>query len=121
MIAAPDLPLWAAIAVGALALAGAIFALTGVIGLLTLRRFYERGHAPTLGISLGATFMSAACVLCFSVLHGRLVAHALLIPVFLLLTAPAALMLLAEGALTQDWKEGVHPEAADLEQAPPPD
>ena len=51
MIQAPDLPLWAALIVGLLVLAGAGITLVGSIGLLRLNSFFDRVHAPTRGRS----------------------------------------------------------------------
>src|SRR5690554_7796893 len=48
-----ELPLWAAIVTAALVLLGASLALIGTVGLLRLKTFYERVHAPTLGTTLG--------------------------------------------------------------------
>ena len=47
-----ELPLWAAWLVVALAVVGAAFSLTGALGLIRLRTFYERVHAPTLGATI---------------------------------------------------------------------
>jgi multicomponent K+:H+ antiporter subunit G len=93
------LPPWAAVLVGLLALLGAGFAFVGSLGLLRLRDFYKRVHAPTLGSTLGTFFMVAASVAFFSVQQGRPVLHEILIGVFLTLTTPITLMLLVRAAL----------------------
>jgi len=93
------LPPWVAVLVGTLVLLGAGFAFTGSLGLLRLRDFYKRVHAPTLGSTLGTFFMVAASVVCFSVLQGRPALHVILIGVFLTLTTPITLMLLVRAAL----------------------
>ena len=100
------LPPWAAMAVGILALSGALLAFVGSLGLLRLRNFYQRVHAPTLGTTMGTFLMVAASITCFSVLHGRPVLHEILIGVFLTVTTPITLMLLVRAALYRDREEG---------------
>ena len=46
-------PVWMAMLIALLVVLGATLALIGSIGLLRLRSFYERVHAPTLGTTLG--------------------------------------------------------------------
>lgn len=109
------LPPWAALLVAALVLLGALFAFVGSLGLLRLKNFYQRVHAPTLGTTLGTFFMLAASITCFSVLHGRPIFNEILIGVFLTLTTPITLMLLVRAALYRDREEG----SAEVPQAPP--
>ena len=100
------LPPWAAMAVGLLALSGALLAFVGSLGLLRLRNFYQRVHAPTLGTTMGTFLMVAASITCFSVLHGRPVLHEIQIGVFHTVTTPITLMLLVRAALYRDREEG---------------
>jgi len=100
------LPPWAAVVVAILALAGALLAFIGSLGLLRLRNFYQRVHAPTLGTTMGTFLMVAASVTCFSVLNGRPVLHEVLIGAFLTATTPITLMLLVRAALYRDREEG---------------
>lgn len=106
MIQAPDLPLWAAIAVGILILLGAVITLVGTIGLLRLRTFYERVHPPTLGSTLGTGCILVASMIAFSVSQSRPVLHEVLIAIFVTVTTPVTLMLLARAALYRDRSEG---------------
>ena len=106
MIAGPDLPVWAAILVALLTLAGAALTLVGSIGLLRFGTFYDRLHPPTLGSSGGTMLIVAASVLCFSVLQTRLSVHEILIGLFVTLTTPVTFMLLARAALYRDRSEG---------------
>ncbi|MFA7597341.1 MAG: monovalent cation/H(+) antiporter subunit G [Novosphingobium sp.] len=106
MIQAPDLPLWAALIVGMMVLLGATIALIGSIGLVQLKSFYDRVHAPTLGATLGTGAILIASIICFSVLRSRPVVHEILIAVFVTLTTPVTLMLLARAALYRDRSEG---------------
>lgn len=105
MTEAAELPAWAALAVAALLLTGAGLALIGSFGLLRLRSFYERVHAPTLGTTLGIGCVLAASMLFFSVLQSRPVLHEILIAVLMVVTTPVTLMLLARAALYRDRVE----------------
>jgi multicomponent K+:H+ antiporter subunit G len=104
------------LSVALLLLLGAGLALTGSIGLVRLRGFYERIHAPTLGTSLGTGCILLASMLFFSVLQARLVQHEALIGIFTVLTTPVTLMLLARAALYRDRREG----SDDVPQPPAP-
>lgn len=117
MIQAPDLPLWAAIVVGLFVLLGASITLVGVIGLLRMGTFYERVHPPTLGMTLGTGFILLASITCFSVLQSRPVLHEILIAVFVTVTTPITLMLLARAALYRDRTEGVKDVPANFDDA----
>lgn len=113
MTHAADLPAWAAVLTALLLLLGAGLTLTGSLGLLRLGSFYDRIHAPTLGTTLGIGCVLAASMVFFSVLQTRLVLHELLIGVFMVVTTPVTLMLLARAALYRDRREGG-------EEVPPP-
>jgi multicomponent K+:H+ antiporter subunit G len=113
---APELPAWAALLVALLSVLGAAFALLGSLGLLRLRSFYERVHAPTLGTTLAIACMVLASTVCFSALEGRLVLRALLILVFVFLTMPVSLTLLVRAALQRD---GALSRAQPLNGPPP--
>ncbi|WP_426959021.1 monovalent cation/H(+) antiporter subunit G [Muricoccus radiodurans] len=106
---AADLPLWVAVPVALFLLLGAGLALTGAIGLLSLRSFYDRLHAPTIGTSYGMGFVLLASMLFFSVLQSRLVVHELLIGFFVVITTPVTLMLVGRGALHRDRLEEAAP------------
>jgi len=106
MSQAADLPLWAAVPVALLLLLGAGLALIGSLGLLTLRSFYERVHAPTLNTTLGIGSILLASMLFFSVLQTRFVLHELLIVFFMIVTTPVTLMLLTRAVLYRDRREG---------------
>jgi multicomponent K+:H+ antiporter subunit G len=112
MTHAADLPAWAAIVTALLLLLGATLALIGSLGLLRLANFYDRIHAPTLGTTLGIGSVLIASMLFFTVLQTRPVLHELLITVFMVVTTPITLMLLARAALYRDRQAG-------NEQVPP--
>lgn len=106
MTHAVDLPLWAALPVAVLLVFGAGLTLVGSIGLVTLRSFYARVHAPTLGTTLGIGCVLLASMLFFSVVQSRFVLHEILIGVFIVITTPVTLMLLARASLYRDRQEG---------------
>jgi len=106
MTHAADLPTWAAVLTAALLLIGAGLTLAGAVGTLRFRSFYERVHAPTLGTSWGTAAIALASIVLFSALGSRLAVHELLIAVFITITTPVTLMLLARAALYRDRTEG---------------
>lgn len=101
-----DIPLPIAIVISACLLGGALLTLVGAIGLLRLKTFYQRVHAPTLGSSMGMMFILASSIIYFSVSRGAPVFHEILIVVFLTLTTPISLMLIVRAALARDRAEG---------------
>jgi multicomponent K+:H+ antiporter subunit G len=107
MSAAPaDFPLWAAILVAAFLLLGSGLTFLGALGLLRFKSFYERIHLPTLGTSWGTGGIVFASMIFFSVAQSRPVLHELLIALFVTITTPVSLMLLARAALYRDRTEG---------------
>lgn len=113
MTHAADLPLWAALVVSLLVLLGASLTLVGAFGLVRLKTFYDRLHAPSLGATWGTGGILLGSILLFSVLQSRLAVHEVLIAVFVTVTTPVTLMLLGRAALYRDRSEN----SADL---PPP-
>jgi multicomponent K+:H+ antiporter subunit G len=106
MSGAPDLPEWAAWLTAFLIIVGAATTLTGAIGLVRLKSFYERVHAPTLGATLGTGLILLGSMLCFSILQSRPILHEILIAVFVTVTTPVTLILLVRAALYRDRTEG---------------
>ncbi|MGS1094806.1 monovalent cation/H(+) antiporter subunit G [Aquamicrobium terrae] len=105
MSAAADLPLWAALLVALLLLLGSGLTLLGAIGLVRLDSFYKRVHSPTMGTTWGTGGILLASMLFFTMTEGRPVLHELLIAVFVTVTTPVTLMLLARAALYRDRTE----------------
>jgi len=106
MMAAANLPPWAALLAALFLFVGALLSLIGSVGLLRFKTFYERVHAPTLGTTLGAGCILIASMVYFSVNETRWVIHELLITVFLTVTTPVSLMLLVRAADYRDHLEG---------------
>jgi multicomponent K+:H+ antiporter subunit G len=96
----------------ALALAGALGALVGSFGLVSLRSFFQRVHAPTLGTTLGTWCLAGATVLQLSFAREQVFVHALLVPALLALTTPVSTIFLMRAALFRGRVAG--------EDAPPP-
>jgi multicomponent K+:H+ antiporter subunit G len=99
---AADLSLFTAVVSGLLVLGGALFALLGSIGLLRLKTFYERVHAPTMGTTLGTGLVLIASMILFSALESRPVLHEILIGVFMTLNTPVTFLLLVRAARHRD-------------------
>ena len=100
-----DVPSLAAILTATLLIGGAAITLIGSFGLLRLRGFYQRVHAPTLGTTLGAIFIATASMIYFSALGTRPVLHELLVIVFVTTTTPVTLMVLVRAARFRDEAE----------------
>lgn len=121
MTGAAALPLWLEAIIAVLVLAGAGLALLGSIGLLRLRTFFERVHAPTIIATLGCWLIMHATVIYFSVVDGALALHALLIAVFVAITAPVMSVFLMRAALFrarqagQDVPPSLNPSGPTLE------
>ncbi|MCC7548930.1 MAG: cation:proton antiporter [Burkholderiales bacterium] len=89
----------AAFAAALLVLAGALLTVIGSIGLLRLKEFYQRVHAPTMGTALGTGMILIGSMVLFSSLESRLVLHEIAIGVFMTLTTPVTFMLLMRAAM----------------------
>lgn len=101
-----DVPAWAAIIVVALAVIGSALSLLGAVGLVRLKTFYERVHAPTLGATLGMALVLLASIVWFTTVERRFMPREILIGLFLTVTTPVTLILLARAALFRDRTEG---------------
>ncbi len=106
-----DLPGWAALLAAFLVLLGSGLTLIGNIGLLRLKSFYERVHAPTLGATLGMASILLASMIYFSASQTRPVVHEILIGLFVTITTPVTLLLLVSATLYRDRLEHGDPLA----------
>jgi multicomponent K+:H+ antiporter subunit G len=105
MIHTADLPLWGAILVAFFLVLGSGLTLLGSFGLVRLRSFYDRIHAPTLGASWGTAGIVMASMILFTMLESRPIFHEFLIGIFVTVTTPVTLMLLGRAALYRDRAE----------------
>jgi multicomponent K+:H+ antiporter subunit G len=102
---AVEIPAWAEIVTAMLLLIGAAITLIGALGLIRLKSFYARVHAPTLGTTLGTGCIAMASIIYFSAVQARPVLHEVLLVMFILVTTPITLMLLVRAALFRDEME----------------
>lgn len=86
------------LAIAAMLVIGGVFALVGAIGMLRFPDIYMRMHAPTKATTLGVGGVLVASLLA-SWAQGGLGLHALLITLFLFVTAPVSANLMAKAAL----------------------
>jgi multicomponent K+:H+ antiporter subunit G len=100
-----EVPLLSGMLTAILLTGGAAITLIGSLGLLHLESFYQRVHAPTLGTTLGTTFVSLASMIYFSTLGSRPVFHEVLIIGFVTVTTPISLMVLVRAAVFRDASE----------------
>ncbi len=97
-----------------LILIGAGFTLIGSLGLLRLRDFYSRLHAPTKATTLGVGSLLIASAIFFSNHDEGLSLHEVLVTMFLFLTAPVGAHLMAKAALHLHLKSLADPPREDL-------
>lgn len=114
-----QLPLWLDIALAALVVLGAFFALVGSWGLAKLDTFLTRLHGPTKASTLGVGCMLLASAGYFSFAHGALSLHELLITLFVFLTAPVSAHLLVQAAMHRDPSLRPPPSPSTSSEAPP--
>lgn len=96
------LPLWAVIPVALLLILAGVTTLIGSLGLLRLSSFYQRMHAPTMGLTLGTFCTALAAGITASVLQGRPLFHEILICVLLFMTSPVTAILLMQSGIRRD-------------------
>ena len=82
------LALWAEITIAVLVLLGAVIALIGSLGLLRLKDYYERVHAPSMIATMGCWSIMHATILFFSLQGHGFAAYPLLIALFVAITVP---------------------------------
>jgi multicomponent K+:H+ antiporter subunit G len=93
------MPWWLDLALAALLVIGAAFALVGSWGLAKLGDFVKRLHGPTKATTLGVGCVLIASGLWFTFGAGSLSLHELLITLFLFMTAPVSAHLLIKAAM----------------------
>jgi len=101
-----EIPLWAALPAAVFLVVGGVLAAIGALGLLRLPDFFMRMHPPAMGSTLGAGCVLLASMLVSSAAAGRPVIHALLITLFVVMTAPVTAMLLARAAVYRSARRG---------------
>jgi multicomponent K+:H+ antiporter subunit G len=114
-----EIPTLAVFFTAAFLLLGSALTLIGSLGLLRLRSFYERVHAPTLGTTLGVGCIAMSSIIYFSTLAGQVLFHEVLIVLFVTITTPITLMVLVRAALFRDQTEGRDASLANVENSSP--
>lgn len=116
MTALDTMPPWAMLLAAGLLVLGSTLTLLGAFGLLHLKSFYDRLHAPTLGTSWGTAAILLASMLSWSWAQDRVFLHEVVIGICVMVTTPVTLMLLGRAALHRDRKDG----RAEVAGAPGP-
>lgn len=118
-----DLPLWAQILVAALVFSGALIALMGSLGLLRLKSYFERVHAPSIIATMGCWLIMHATWIYFSVSGQGFVMHSVLIAIFVAVTVPITTIFLMRAALFRSRRSGedVPPTLSNLVRNEPLD
>ena len=118
-----DLPLWAQILVAALVFLGALIALMGSLGLLRLKSYFERVHAPSIIATMGCWLIMHATWIYFSVSGQGFVMHSVLIAIFVAVTVPITSIFLMRAALFRSRRSGedVPPTLSNLVRNEPLD
>ena len=107
-------PVWVDVLTAALVVIGAVTALVGSFGLLRMKTFFQRVHTPSLVATVGTWGLTLATMVQASFGTARPYLHAVLIPVFIALTAPVTTVFLTRAALFRARQRG------DGDVPPPP-
>lgn len=104
-----QLPFWLNAIISLFIVLSGIITLVGTLGLVRLRHFYSRMHAPTLGNTLGVFCLLVACSLVASFHAKQLLIYPFIITVLLIITSPVTAILLMRAAI----KRELHRRMAD--------
>ena len=109
-----DVPFWVEVLTALLLLTSSLFTLTGAIGIVRLKDFFQRMHPTALASTIGAWCVALASIVYFSALKSGPVLHAWLIPILLAITVPVTTLLLARTSLFRKRMAGedVPPEVS---------
>lgn len=108
-----ELPFWLNAIISLLIVASGLITLVGTLGLLRLKHFYSRMHAPTLGNTLGVFCLLIACTLVASVSNKQLLIYPLIITVLLIITSPVTAILLMRAAIKRELRQRMTDYAPD--------
>lgn len=109
---ATELSIWVEIPIALLLLSSGLFALIGAVGLVRLKTFFQRMHAPAVTTSLCIWCVALASIIYFSARESRLELQSWLIMILLAITAPITTSLLARAALFRQGNEKAADPAA---------
>lgn len=108
-----EFPLWLSVVVSLLIVLSGMITLIGTVGLVRLKHFYSRMHAPTLGNTLGVFCLLLACTLVASVSAKQLLIYPLIISVLLIITSPVTAILLMRAAIKRELRQRMTDYAPD--------
>lgn len=115
-----QLPFWLNILISLFIVLSGIITLVGTLGLVRLKHFYSRMHAPTLGNTLGVFCILIASALVASFHAKHLLVYPLIITVLLIITSPVTAILLMRAAIKRELRQRMtdyapdEPETMDL-------
>ena len=109
--------LWTELLTAVFVVMGAAFAAVGSFGLVRMPTFFTRIHPPTLGSTAGVWCITLATIVYFSAQGASLFSHAILITLFVALTAPVTTIFLMRATLFRERQKGAN---VPLEDAPAP-
>ena len=101
-----QLPMWAEVLIAIFVLGGATIAFLGSLGLMRLKSYFERVHAPSIIATMGCWLIMWATFVFFSATGQGLALHALLIAVFIAVTVPITTIFLMRAALFRARRAG---------------
>jgi multicomponent K+:H+ antiporter subunit G len=116
-------PVWVEAVVAALLLASGLLSLVAAVGLVRLKDYFQRMHAPALASTGGAWCVTLGTVVYFSALDARLALYAGIVNVLLAITATVTTLLLARTGLFRKrlaGKDVPPPFGANPERPSPP-
>ena len=113
-----EVPFWVQLIVSALLVLSGLLALTGAIGILRLKEFFQRMHPPALASTLGTWSACAACIAWFSTLGSAPLVHTWVIPILLCISMPITTLMLARAALLRLRDAGAEEVPAPLGGGP---
>lgn len=100
-----QLPFWLNALISFFIVLSGIVTLVGTLGLVRLKHFYSRMHAPTLGNTLGVFCLLIACSLAASFHAKQLLIYPFIITVLLIITSPVTAILLMRAAIKREIRQ----------------
>jgi multicomponent K+:H+ antiporter subunit G len=100
------LPGWIDAVVAGLLLASGVLSLVAALGLVRLKDYFQRLHAPAIANTGSAWCVALATIAGFSALDGGIAFYAVAVNVFLAATAPVSTLLLSRTGLFRNRLAG---------------
>lgn len=106
-------PVWLQITIAFLLISSGAISLIGTLGLVRLKHFYSRIHAPTLGNTLGVFCLLIACTLVASFNAKQILVYPFIITILLVITSPVTAILLMRAAIKRELRQRMSDYAPD--------